>query len=412
MNFFFKSTPSKYGKGTGLLWRGMNQKLLNSFVSNFFYKSKLKLSEQKEKFLKYESARSALYNCLIANNVGKNDEIIISSFTCDAVTFAVKRTGAKVVYVDINDDLTMNDREVLNAINVKTKAIIFQNTFGRLGLKKQTIDKIKAKRIFLIEDCVLSIGSKIDNINLGSFGDISFFSLEVSKTITTGWGGLVKINNEFYKDQMISRYVSLRNISAFADCRRFIQLWLSVFLTNLQPSFGIFLWYFLYGTKIFRTSSTYIFPQKNIKEKMGPISIRLFNYIYPNFTNFYKISRHNYKFLLDEALKLNLNCPVREKSNEFIVTPRIPIIVDKKLIDKIIIKGAEIGVETGRWFSEAPPKWELSNSRIHSHINSLKISNSIINIPCHWTLKKSELIKLKEFLIIISSIEIKEIKSI
>ena len=63
-----------------------------------------------------------------------------------------------------------------------------------------------------------------------------------------------------------------------------------------------------------------------------------------------------------------------------------------------MIKGAEIGVETGRWFSEVPPKWELSNSRIHSHINSLKISRSIINIPCHWTLKKSELIKLQEFL--------------
>ena len=196
---FFKSTPSKYGKGTGLLWRGMNQKLLNSFVSNVFYKSKSQLSKKKEKLLKYESARSALYNCLIANDVGTKDEIIVSSFTCDAVTFAVKRTGAKIVYVDINDDLTMNDREVLNAINAKTKAIIFQNTFGRLGLKKQTIDKIKAKKIFLIEDCVLSIGSKIDDINLGSFGDISFFSLEVSKTITIGWGGLLRLIINFIK---------------------------------------------------------------------------------------------------------------------------------------------------------------------------------------------------------------------
>ena len=409
---FFKSTPSKFGKGTGLLWRGMNQKLLNSFVSNFFYKSKSQLYKQKEKLLKYESARSALYNCLIANDVGIKDEIIVSSFTCDAVTFAVKRTGAKVVYVDINDDLTMNDREVLNAINAKTKAIIFQNTFGRLGLKKQTIDKIKAKRIFLIEDCALSIGSKVNDINLGSFGDISFFSLEVSKTITIGWGGLVKINNKFYKDKMISRYFSLKNISVFADCRRLIQLWLSVLLTNLQPSFGIFLWYFLYGTKIFRTSSTYVLPPKKVKERMGLISIKLFNYIYPKFTNFYKISRYNYKFLIDEAIKLNLNCPVIEQSNEFIVTPRIPIIVDKKLIDKIIIKGGEIGVETGRWFSEVPPKWQLSNSKIHSYTNSLRISNSIINIPCHWTLKKSELIKLKQFLVIISILEIKEIKSI
>ena len=48
---FFKSTPSKFGKGTGLLWRGMNQKLLNSFVSNFFYKSKSQLYKQKEKLL-------------------------------------------------------------------------------------------------------------------------------------------------------------------------------------------------------------------------------------------------------------------------------------------------------------------------------------------------------------------------
>ena len=75
-------------------------------------------------------------------------------------------------------------------------------------------------------------------------------------------------------------------------------------LTNFQPSFGIFLWYFLYGTKIFRTSSTYILPPKNIRERMGPISIGLFNYIYPNFKNFYKISRHNYKFLLTKRLNL------------------------------------------------------------------------------------------------------------
>ena len=100
----------------------------------------------------------------------------------------MKRTGAKIVYVDINDDLT----------KLSFNAIIFQNTFGRI--KKQTIDKIKAEKIFLIEDCVLSIGSKIDDINLGSFGDISFFSLEVSDG-----------EDSLYKDKMISRL--LRKIS-------------------------------------------------------------------------------------------------------------------------------------------------------------------------------------------------------
>ena len=101
-----------------------------------------------------------------------------------------------------------------------------------------------------------------------------------------------------------------------------------------------------------------------------------------------------------------MNCPIIENSNEFIVTPRIPIIVDKKLIDKIIIKGAEIGIETGRWFSEVPQSGNFQTLNTFTY-QFLKISNSIINIPCHWTLKKSELIKLQEFLIIISDLEIK-----
>ena len=122
-----------------------------------------------------------------------------------------KRAGAKIVYVDINDDLTMND-EKLNAINLKQGNYISKYVWSS-WIKKTNNRQNKAKKIFLIEDCALSIGSKIDNINLGSFGDISFFSLEVSKTITIGWGGLVKINNKLYKNKMISRYFSLRQIS-------------------------------------------------------------------------------------------------------------------------------------------------------------------------------------------------------
>ena len=68
-------------------------------------------------------------------------------------------TGAKVVYVDTND-LTMNKNALLSAITSKTKVLIVQNTFGRLGVAPYLFSEIRKQGIFIIEDCSLSIGSQ------------------------------------------------------------------------------------------------------------------------------------------------------------------------------------------------------------------------------------------------------------
>ena len=304
----------------------------------------------------------------------------------------------------------MNDQDVLNAIGPRTKAIIFQNTLGRLGLKRATIDEIKSRGIFLIEDCVLSIGSKIDNILLGSFGDVSFFSLEVSKTITIGWGGLVRINNKNYEKKILARYFSTGRISFLGDIRRFFQLWLSVHLTNLQSGLGVYLWCFLYGTRIFRRSATYKFPKHNNHDKLGVIGEKLFLHIHPEFDKMFKKTSENYRVLLNEAHKCNLVCPIEETLNELVVTPRIPILVHQKNMSEIIKMSEELGVEIGRWFNVAPPSWELASCKIHSNENALRISQEIINLPCYWTLSSQEIDNVKKIMRIISTIQKKSWK--
>ena len=74
------------------------------------------------------------FHALDSIGVGSEDEVIVSAFTCSAVTYSIILTGAKVVYVDINNDLTMNKNALLSAITSKTKVLIVQNTFGRLGV--------------------------------------------------------------------------------------------------------------------------------------------------------------------------------------------------------------------------------------------------------------------------------------
>jgi perosamine synthetase len=400
-----KKSPSKFGKGIGLLWRGMSLKIASKFLLNTVKRKKLEKIKDNNNILLFESARSALFNCLMSQNIGKGDEVIISSFTCDAVTYAVKRTGAKVVYSDINDDLTMQTESVLRAITKSTKAIVMQNTLGRVGLDISTIAVIKKKNILLIEDCALSYGSVFNGIKLGAYGDFSFFSLEVSKTITIGWGGVLSINNFSYKTEMLKRYALVGSVSQIQDTRRFFQLYLSLFLIKMKPYGGVWLWYFLYGFRIFRRSNRYNLNMNCESEKMGNLSKSFYYYVCSKFDAIYRITNRNYISFSSAARKLGLVQTIVEKPSEFIVSPRFSLTLKPKNVKFAVALGESMNIEVGRWFSNSPPSWEVKNTRVESSVNASRISDSIINIPCHWTLSKNEISEIKKFLYELSLIE-------
>ena len=89
-----KKSPFKFGKGVGLLWRGMRLKIVPQFLLNTGKYRKLERTKDNNNELFFESSRSAMFNCLMSQNIGKRDEVVISSFTCDALTYAVMNSGA------------------------------------------------------------------------------------------------------------------------------------------------------------------------------------------------------------------------------------------------------------------------------------------------------------------------------
>jgi perosamine synthetase len=390
----FKSSPSKFGRGVPLLWRGNSLHLLNQFI----FRSLFSKTESQGRHYLFESGRSAIFNSLMSQGIGDGDEVIVSSFTCEAVTYAVMRTGARVIYVDVNNDLTMNDDEVFAAIDSKTRAVILQNTFGRLGLKLQTIEKLRDKGLFVIEDCALAIGSKHDDMLLGSFGDIAIWSLEVSKTITIGWGGVAIANNPVAKKTLASRYAELGRVFWVADLRRLFQLWFSALMVRFPIPGGSALWYLLYGSRLFRRSNTFSLRHPTSQEKMGIFTERLFIFLEPSLSQLFEITHANYRLLLEHALRLGLECPIIQTNKEYIVSPRLSIYVSAEEIDKLINYGDSVGVEVGRWFSECPPNWSLDWCGIKSAENARDIASKIVNVPCHWSLEPKEIKKLKDFL--------------
>lgn len=406
LNKIFSSSPSKFGSGVPLLWKGIDLKKIRESLPDVFIKQEhLKDTSTMPELFLFESARSGIYNALASRGIGEGDEVIVCSFTCDALMYAVSRTSAKVVYVDINNDFTMNAKCVMSAVTLSTKAVIVQNTFGRLGLDLDTISVLKSKGIFILEDCALSIGSKINNIELGTIGDMSVFSLEVSKTITIGWGGVIRTNNISSSKSMQARYLKLGAVSNFSDFRRFFQLSLTIFLSKYTFPGSVFIWYFLYGTRIFRKSNYYKPKHPTKNEKLGKFSKKLFWSLYPSFEVSYKRTNNNFKELETYVKRLGLICPISEKNDEYIITPRISIMVDPSLVNEIVNFGKKNHIEVGRWFDDVPPSWNLSNSRIKSCDNARAISYSVINFPCHWTLTKKQLCSIKDMLCFISNLK-------
>ena len=138
------------------------------------------------------SATTALQLAYLTLGIGKGDEVIVPSLTHVATANAVLSVGATPVFVDIDlHDGNISISEVIKAISPKTKAICVVHFLG-VPVDMLEIMKIaKSKNLFVIEDCALALGSKIDNTHVGLIGDFGAFSFYPAKHITTGEGGML-----------------------------------------------------------------------------------------------------------------------------------------------------------------------------------------------------------------------------
>ncbi len=396
-------SPTKFGGGIGLLWRGTNLATLSGALWSALGSSTAASGEEKPERFLFESARSALFHALTAMDIGPGAEVIVSSFTCDAVTYAVMRASAEVVYVDINDDLTMNAAAVMAAMTGKTGAVIVQNTLGRLGLDAETIKQIKARGVLVVEDCALSIGSRFHGAPHGGFGDISIWSLEASKTLTVGWGGVLSVNDPERLEIIRRHYRGLKSVPLWLDLRRVMQLWVSVLLTAHPPPLGAYLWYFLYGFRLFRRSSDSQREYYSTYARLGSLSASLFRSMDRQSADLFRRTNENYMALAAKAQELGLRCPVVPEEREFLVSPRFSLIIGEGDREALTRAAASASIELGRWFDQAPPSSGLDRARVSSSANARRISGIIVNLPCHWSLSRDEMRSMQKWMEVIAS---------
>ena len=177
-------------------------KILNSGIYSQGVKCK-KFEENFKRFTKAKyattvnSCTSGMHLFYFSIGLKKGDEVIVPAQTHVATAHAVELTGAKPIFVDSNlADGNIDIKKVEKKINKKTKAICIVHFLG-FPVEMDKLKKLaKENKIFLLEDCALSLGATYKKIHTGLWGDAGVFSFYPTKQITSGEGGMIITNNK------------------------------------------------------------------------------------------------------------------------------------------------------------------------------------------------------------------------
>ena len=146
--------------------------------------------------------RQALVILLKAVGVNAGDKVGVCGFTCFSVVEAVKVCGAIPVYLDVDEYLCIEPREILRQEVNSLKVVVLQHTLGIPGRLDQLLSACRKIGAKVVEDCAHCLDCFWKGEPLGKFGDGAIYSFEWGKPYSTGQGGMLTVNSNELLEQV------------------------------------------------------------------------------------------------------------------------------------------------------------------------------------------------------------------
>ena len=167
-----------------------------AFTTRF---EKLFASVYGQKFaIAFNSGTSTLHSILLALDCKQGDEVLVPSLTPLMCGLSIHYTGARPVYVDVDQDTFLIDPVDLESkITPRTKAIMAVHMYGAVCDMENIMKIGKKYAIPVLEDCAqCHMGYTESGGYAGTIGIAGSWSFENSKQLTCGDGGIVTTNDE------------------------------------------------------------------------------------------------------------------------------------------------------------------------------------------------------------------------
>lgn len=162
------------------------------------------------------SGTAALFLAVLSLDIGPSDEVIVPDFTYIATALAVSYTGAKPVFVDIEEDsYNIDVVKIKKAITKHTKAIIPVHLYGQAANMAEILKLAKEYNLKVIEDAAQAHGAAYYDgrttkdegrlgIRAGAMGDIGCFSFYPTKNLGgLGDGGMIVTNSQKIYEKLL-----------------------------------------------------------------------------------------------------------------------------------------------------------------------------------------------------------------
>lgn len=147
--------------------------------------------------LAVNSGTMALDLCMRAIGLQPGDEVITTAYTFFATSSCILNAGAWPVYVDIDPETyNLDPRKIEAAITPRTRAILPVHFAGELCDIEAIGEIARRHKLVVVEDAAQAQGVCLEGERYaGTFGALGIFSLQASKCLTCGEGGLVTTND-------------------------------------------------------------------------------------------------------------------------------------------------------------------------------------------------------------------------
>lgn len=212
-----------------------SKQLTNMGEKHNLLESKLKDVLQVENVSLFNNGTIALLTALKALDLPYGSEIITTPFTFAATPHCISWNGLKPVFCDIEPStMTIDADKIERLITENTSAILAVHVYG-FPCDVNKIDEIAKKHnLKVIYDGAHVFSTKIHDIGIGNFGDITMFSFHATKLYNSIEGGALTYNNSNLKKKIYNlRNFGIQNEEIVED------IGINGKMNEIQAAFGL-----------------------------------------------------------------------------------------------------------------------------------------------------------------------------
>lgn len=184
------------------------------------------------------SGTAALHLALGAIDPNPGDEIITTPVTDMGTVIPILYQNAIPIFADVNPyTLNLDPEDVEKKITQRTKAIVVVHFLGFPADMDAFISLGKAHNLVVVEDCCQAFLAEHKGKKVGTIGDMGCFSLQQSKHITSGDGGVMIADKDEYHER--ARLFSDKAWPRSSPCRDHLFLAPNYRMTELQGAVAL-----------------------------------------------------------------------------------------------------------------------------------------------------------------------------